>query len=163
MKKLIILVLALVCVLSLAACKATEQEKAVTYYFHGEHECFAISNGSIVLSDTEEVFDGGNLSVIKTELFDEIVSYTATFYTLEDEAQRTLMSNSVVDFTGGMIHVEEDLGQMSGDGFIIGGKVESIDELQENLWFKLKTTDLNGEEEVYKIQLTLSEQSKLDN
>ena len=109
------------------------------------------------------VFDGGNLSVIKTELFDEIVSYTATFYTLEDEAQRTLMSNSVVDFTGGMIHVEEDLGQMSGDGFIIGGKVESIDELQENLWFELKTTDLNGEEEVYKIQLTLSEQSKLDN
>ena len=156
MKKLIILVLALVCVLSLAACKTTEQEQVVTYYFRGEHEYFAISNGSIVLSDTEEVFDGGKLSVIKTDLFDEIVSYTTTFYTLEDEAQRTLMSNSVVDFTGGMIHIEGDLGRISGDGFIIGGKVESIDELQENLWFELKTTDLNGEEEAYQIQLTLN-------
>ena len=36
------------------------------------------------------------------------------------------------------------------------GKVESIDELQENLWFELKTTDLNGEEEAYQIQLTLN-------
>ena len=108
------------------------------------------------MSDTEEVFDGGKLSVIKTDLFDEIVSYTTTFYTLEDEAQRTLMSNSVVDFTGGMIHIEGDLGRISGDGFIIGGKVESIDELQENLWFELKTTDLNGEEEAYQIQLTLN-------
>ena len=156
MKKLIILVWVLVCVLSLAACKTTEQEKVVTYYFHGEHECFAISNGSIVLSDTEEVFDGGKLNVIKTDLFDDIVSYTTTFYTLEDEAQRTLMSNSVVDFTGGTIHIEGDLGRISGDGFIIGGKVKSIDELQQNLWFELKTTDLNGEEAVYQLQLTFS-------
>ena len=157
MKKLIILVWVLACVLSLAACKKTEQEKFVTYYFHGEHECFAISNGSIVLSDTEEVFDGGKLSVIKTDLFDDIVSYTTTFYTLEDEAQRTLMSNSVVDFTGGTIHIEGDLGRISGDDFIIGSKVKSIDELQQNLWFELKTTDLNGEEEVYQLQLTFSE------
>ena len=149
--------------LILVACSGKKQEQTSVYSFHGENECIAVLNGSITMNSGEEVFDGGNLSVIKTELFDEIVSYTATFYTLEDEAQRTLMSNSVVDFTGGMIHVEEDLGQMSGDGFIIGGKVESIDELQENLWFELKTTDLNGEEEVYKIQLTLSEQTKLDN
>lgn len=157
MKKLIVLVWALVCVLLLVACHKTEQEQVATYYFRGEHECFAISNGSIVLSDTEDVFDGGKLSVIKTDLFDEIASYTTTFYTLKDEAQRTLMSNIVVDYTGGAIHIEGDLGRISGDGFIIGGTVESIDELRENLWFELKTTDLNGEEEVYQIQLTLSE------
>ena len=40
---------------------------------------------------------------------------------------------------------------------IISESVEKIDDIEENLWFELKTTDLNGEEEVYQIQLTLSE------
>ena len=157
MRKCIAFVCVLVCALSLSACNNTEPAHVVTYSFHGEHECFAISNGSIVLSDTENVFDGGKLSVIKTDLFDKIASYTVTFYTLQGEVQRTLMSNSVVDYTGEAIHIEGDLGRISGDGFIIGSTVESIDELREDLWFELKTTALNGEEHVYQIQLTLSE------
>lgn len=157
MKKLISLGLALACVFTLAGCNNTKQEETSTYSFRGENEYFAISNGSIVLSDSEEVFDGGNLSVIKTDLFDGVAAYSATFYAMEDGAQRTLMSNSVIDYTGGSIHIEEDLGRISGDGIIVGGKVENVDELRENLWFELKTADLSGKKNAYQIQLTLTE------
>ena len=30
-------------------------------------------------------------------------------------------------------------------------KTKSVDDLKENLWFELKTTDLNGAENVYQI------------
>ena len=63
----------------------------------------------------------------------------------------------IVDQTGGPISIEGDLGKGAGDGFIIGNKVEKIDNLKENLWFELKTTDLNGNEEAYQVQLTLTE------
>ena len=157
MKQILAFVMTLVCALSLSACGNDKQEQTATYRFHGENEFFAISNGSIVLSDTEEVFDGGNLYITQTGIFDHVASYSATFYTKKDGVQRTLMSNSVVDQTGSTIHVEGDLGTMSGDGFIIGGKVASIDELKENLWFELKTTDLHGKETSYHLRLTLTE------
>lgn len=157
MRKKILFILAFVCVFTLTSCSNTKEEQVFTYSFHGENEYFAISNGSIVLSESEEVFDGGNINIIKTELFDGVAAYSATFYTLRNGEQRTLMSNSVVDHTGGSIHIEEDLGRISGDGFIIGSKAENIDELRDNLWFELKTTDLNSAENVYQIQLTLSE------
>lgn len=157
MKKLIALLLALVCMLSLAACNNTEQAQVATYSFHGEHDYFAISNGSIVLNETEEVFDGGDLEITQSGVFEEVASYSATFYTLTNGERRTILSDSVVDQTGGSVNVDGDLGKASGKGFIIGSKVESIDELRENLWFELKTTDLNGEENVYQIQLVLTE------
>lgn len=152
MKKLIALILALVCVLALAGC----QEQASTYSFRGEHEYFAISNGSIVLSDTEELFDGGDLEITQSGVFEEVASYSTTFYTLTNGEQRTILSNSVIDQTGGSVNVDGDLGSISGKGIIIGSKVESIEELSENLWFELKTTDLSGKENVYQIQLTLT-------
>lgn len=157
MKKKSAFVLALICALSLSACGNDKQEQTAAYRFRGENEYFSISNGSIVLSDTEEVFDGGNLYITQTGIFDHVASYSATFYTKKDGVQRTLMSNSVVDQTGSTIHVEGDLGTMSGDGFIIGGKVASIDELKENLWFELKTTDSEGKESSYHLRLTLTE------
>jgi len=76
---------------------------------------------------------------------------------IADGERRIILSNSVVDQTGGTISIEGDLGKGAGDGFIIGNKVEKIDDLKENLWFELKTTDLNGNEEAYQVQLTLTE------
>ena len=157
MKQIVASVMALVCALSLSACGSNTQTQTAAYSFRGENEYFAISNGSIVLSDTEEVFDGGNLHVTQAGIFDQVTSYSATFYTKKDGAQSTLMSNSVVDQTGGTIHVEGDLGIISGDGFITGGSIASIDELKENLWFELKTTDLHGKETAYHLRLTLTE------
>ena len=157
MRKILLFVLALGCTFSLAACNNAQEVQISTYAFHGEHEFFSISKGSIVLSDTEDVFDGGTLSVVNPEIFDGITTYSTTFYTVKNDAQRTLMSNSVVDFTGGSIHVEGDLGKMFGENLLVGNTIESIDELRENLWFELKTVDLNGVEATYQMQLTLIE------
>lgn len=156
MKKIIALLFTLTCVLALAGCNH-HAEQIVTYSFRGEHDYFAISNGSITLSDNEEVFDGGDLQITRSGVLEEVASYSTTFYTITDGERSVILSNSVVDQTGGTISVEGDLGKGAGDGFIIGNKVEKIDDLKENLWFELKTTDLTGNEEVYQIQLTLNE------
>ena len=147
--------LCLCVVLMLAGCNDTEQ--ITTYTFRGEHDYFAISDGSITLSDAEEVFDGGDLQITQSGVFEEVASYSTTFYMIADGERRIILSNSVVDQTGGPISIEGDLGKGAGDGFIIGNKVEKIDNLKENLWFELKTTDLNGNEEAYQVQLTLTE------
>ena len=155
MKKMITLVLAVICVLSLAACNNAEHEQVSTYSLRGEHDYFAISNGSIVLSDTEELFDGGELEITQFGVFEEVASYSTTFYTITNGERRIILSNSVIDQTGGTVNVDGDLGKASGKGIIISSKVENIDALRENLWFELKTTDLDGKENVYQIQLTL--------
>ena len=162
MKKFIAFFLVLACVLCFSGCSNTkhaEQEEVLTYSFHGEHEYFTISNGSIVLSDTEEVFEGGHLEITQYDIFDEVVSYSTTFYTLTNGKQNYILSNSVIDQTGGTIHISGDLGRVAGDPVTIGDKTEKIDEFKENLWFELKTMDLNGKENVYQIQLTLIDQS----
>ena len=147
--------LCLCVVLMLAGCNDTEQ--ITTYTFRGEHDYFAISDGSITLSDAEEVFDGGDLQITQSGVFEEVASYSTTFYMIADGERRIILSNSVVDQPGETISIEGDLGKGAGDGFIIGNKVEKIDNLKENLWFELKTTDLNGNEEAYQVQLTLTE------
>ena len=157
MKKLIALALASVCVLALAGCNDTKEEQIATYSFRGENEYFAIANGSIVLSDTEEVFDGGDLEITQVDPFEEVASYSVTFYTLRDGERRIILSNSVIDQTGGSVNVNGDLGRAAGDGIIVGDKAETIDELRENLWFELKTTNLSGTENTYQVQLTLTE------
>lgn len=156
MKKLMALVLALACVLIWVSCNNVQEEKALAYSFHGEHEYFSISNGSIVLDDKEEVFDGGNLETTQSDMFEGVVSYSTTFYTLINGERRVILSNAVTDQTDGTVKVDGGLGKISGKDAVSGNKVGNIDELKENLWFELKTTDLNGTERVYQIQLTLT-------
>ena len=78
MKKFIALLLALVCVFALGSCSNTLDEP-VTLSFKGEHEYFAITNGSIVLSDTEEVFNGGDLEITQSGVFEAVASYRILF------------------------------------------------------------------------------------
>ena len=157
MKKSEIFLLTLVCALGLSGCGDVREAQTSTYTFRGAHEYFSVSNGSIVLSDAEEVFDGGDLEITQAGVFDEVVSCTGTFYTLADGKRRTIMSNTVTDQTDGPVSVDGDLGKASGKGFVLGNKAENMDALRENLWFELKTTDFNGEEAVYQIQLILTE------
>ena len=152
MKKLIALVLVLVCVLSLAGC----QEEPTTYSFRGEHEYFAISNVSINLDDKETVVDGGNIEITQSDFFDDVASYTTTFYILANGEQKVILSNTEINQTGEATTIDSDLGSISGEG-ILGNEVKRVDDLKDNLWFELKTTDLNGTENVYQIQLTIVE------
>lgn len=156
MKKLI--TFALVCLLVLTGCN--NEKQVSTYSFHGEHEAFTISNGSIILSEEEEVFHGGELKTTQSGLFDEMDSYSTAFYTLIHGEQEILHSNTVIDQTDGSITInweEDDLGSISSEAPFISSKFESMNELKENLWFELKITYLNGEEKVYQIPLTFTE------
>lgn len=159
MKRLIAFLLAMtLCVLT--GCSLNEDDKsdeATVYSFYGNHELFTIMNGIIVISADEEIFYGGDLKVTDDECFSDIASYSVTFYTLKNGEERTIMSNSVVDQTGSSINISGDLGKMSGEDIIIRSKVENANELKNNLYFELNTTDLSGEQNTYQVQLTITE------
>ena len=161
MKKIItLLLLTLLCVGMFAGCSVNNeetQENLSVYSFYGEDEAFAIMNGVIVISADEEIFYGGDLKVTDDEYFADITSYSVKFYTMTNGETRTIMHNSVIDQTGSTIKVTGDLGKMSGEDIIIGNKVENINELATNLYFELNTTDLNGKQDTYQVQLTVTE------
>ncbi len=137
------------CVLLSGCGGGSAEEPVVVYSFCGENEVFSISNGVIVLSSEEEIFYGGNL---EGELSD-VAGYSMMFYIQDDGDERVLLSNSVTDMTGGTVSIAGDMGKRSGD--II--TEEEMDELENNFYFELRTTDLDGGESVYQLQLTLTE------
>ena len=157
MKKLIATILAFVCVIGLSGCSNTKQAEEITYNFTGEHECFAISNGSITLSGggqpfsgEEQEFYGGELTVTKPEIFEDVTSYSTSFYTLYENGERNqFQSSTTTGETGISAPIGEELGSVSTTGSMIGN-------LEDGLWFELKTTDLNGRENTYQIQLELT-------
>ena len=128
------------CLFSSCGMKPAE-EPLVVYSFSGENEMFSISNGVIVLNEGEEIFYGGNLD---GELSD-IIAYSMTFYIQSGSDDIVLLSNSVTDMTGGTIGIAGETGKISGDVL----KSAEEDDLQNNLYFELKTTNLDGEEKPY--------------
>ena len=157
MKKLIALILAFCCMLCMAACDEEKQTKISVYSLSGEHDYFRISNGVIVFGDTEEIVDGGELKVTQEELFSEITSYTVTLYVRTSDGKRTLLSNSVIDQTGGTLPVSGDVGKMSGQAPLFDYKMKETDEWANNLWLELQTTGLSGQENTYQLQLSVNE------
>lgn len=139
------------CLLSSCGMKPAE-EPLVVYSFSGENEMFSISNGVIVLNEGEEIFYGGNLD---GELSD-IIAYSMTFYIQSGSDDIVLLSNSVTDMTGGTIGIAGETGKISGDVL----KNAEEDDLQNNFYFELKTTNLGGEENTYQLQLTVTEITK---
>lgn len=113
----------------------------------------------VVLGAEEEVFSGGDLNISDEEALGDIASYSATFYTLIDGEKHIIMSNSVVDQTGGKISLSGDLGKMSGGDFIIRNKVEDPSDWKNNLYFELVTTGLDNKENTYQLQLSVTEVS----
>lgn len=134
------------------------QEQSV-YSFSGANEYFSLTNGVVVLGAEEEVFSGGDLNISDEEALGDIASYSATFYTLIDGEKHIIMSNSVVDQTGGKISLSGDLGKMSGGDFIIRNKVEDPSDWKNNLYFELVTTGLDNKENTYQLQLSVTEVS----
>ena len=157
LKKCIAWIIILLFALSLSACSNTKEDSLMVFSFCGENEQFQVSNGVIVIGDTVGVFDGGDLEVIQPELFSAVASYSVTFYTTRNGEQRILLSNSAVDTTGNPINIEGDLGRITGDDFLAENHPKLIDELKQNLWLEIKTTDLNGNKNTYQISLHLTE------
>lgn len=128
------------------------QEPPVVYSFSGENEQFKISNGVIVLTSTEDILYGGDLEEKQGNLSD-VTAFTITFYVISGDEKEVLLSNRVVDMTGKTVTIPGKLGKITGD--II--KKEEADELLNNLYFELETTNSNSKKSTYPLHLTVTE------
>lgn len=104
---------------------------------------------------------GGKLNTTDY-FFNNVISYTTTFYIASDKGKKVIMKNSVEDMTGGELNVPNDLGRASGNSIIINSKIDDYDDLNNNLYFELVTIDKDKNENTYKVQLILSEITKND-
>lgn len=157
MKKILtaLLTIVFVCTLVTGCSAFLESEQAqslAVYSFSGENEYFTLSNGVIALTPAEETFYGGNLDVNQEE-FNDITAYTMTFYIMSNNEKDVLLSNSVADMTGKTVKLSGETGKRSGGGIIIR---EQMDALQNQLYFELETTNLDGKKSNYSLQLTLT-------
>ena len=117
-------------------------------------EYISVSNGVIILDGKDEICYGGDLKVMSDD-FANITTYSTTIY-INGSEKETLLSNGVDDQTGETIDVSGNVGQISGDIL----RDSDADKLTDNLWFELKTTNLNGEESTYRVQLETTEITK---
>ena len=156
MAKSKMLVFLAILMLALVGCEKVENEQLTVYSFSGENEQLSISNGIIVLNGTKEIFTGGNLKV-SDDFFNNITSYYTTFYIMSGDKKDVILSNNVVDMTGDTVNVSSDLGQISGDSAISRIKIDDTSDLKNILYFELTTKDRDGKENVYLLQLPLTE------
>ena len=154
-----VLVFLAILMLALVGCEKVEQEQLTVYSFSGENEQLSISNGIIVLNGTEEIFTGGDLKVTD-DFFNNITSYSTTFYIMSGDKKDVILSNNVVDLTGDTVNVSSDLGQISGDSAIRRIQIDDTSDLKNILYFELTTKDRDGKENVYQLQLPLTEITK---
>jgi hypothetical protein len=156
-----VLVFMAILMLTLVGCEKVDQEQPTVYSFSGENEQLSISNGIIVLNGTEEIFTGGDLKVAD-DFFNNITSYSTTFYIMVGDEKDVILSNDVVDMTGDTVNISGDLGQISGNSTIRRIKIDDTSDLENILLFELTTKDRNGKENVYQLQLSLTEITKSD-
>ena len=154
MKKLTAIILALLFVLMLTACNNVKQEQLVVYSFYGESDCFEISNGTIILSDSEDVFYGGNLKVNQPESIQNITSYKAAFYTMIDGQQETILIDELNNVSSTEL-LGVDLGKKVSNSSEISNQFRNIEDANGKLWCELKVTDKEGNSNSYKIELNL--------
>ena len=147
MKRIISITISCLLLAALVGCAGSPEDAesgSVVYSMSGSNDLFEVSNGVIVLGEEEEVFDGGDLKVLQEDLFADVTSYSCSFYLITNGEKRTILSNSIVDMTGGTLSVNGDLGRASGNGILIGNKIEVAEDLENSIWFELITTDLSG-------------------
>ena len=113
------------------------------------------------MNGTEETFSGGDLKV-SDDFFDNITSYSTTFYIMSGGEKDVILSNGMVDMTGDTVNISGDLGQISGDSAIRRIKIDGTSDLKNILYFELTTKDMDGNENVYQLELSLTEITKSD-
>ena len=160
MKKVVrILAIILSCALLLTGCgtfsKGNQEHPLAIYSFSGEDGLISVSNGVIVIDPAQEILYGGELKT-KNEGFTDIVSYPITIYLISEYKERTLMSNSVEDTTGGIVDISGNIGKIAVDIF----RNDDIDKFANNLWLELNTVNLDGESNTHQLQLKVTEITK---
>ena len=74
--------------------------------------------------------------------------------------KNVILSNSVTDTTGGTVNVSGDLGQISGASTLRRIKIDDTNDLNGTLYFELTTKNKYGTENVYQLQMALTEITK---
>ena len=120
-----------------------------------------VGKSIIVLNGTEEIFTGGDLKVAD-DFFNNITSYSTTFYIMVGDEKDVILSNDVVDMTGDTVNISGDLGQISGNSTIRRIKIDGTSDLKNILYFELTAKDMDGNENVYQLELSLTEITKSD-
>ena len=143
MKKLIALVLTAFFVFTLASCKGNEQDKTTVYSFCGYGEDYVISNGTIVLSDYENIFYGGNLQAVQYENVENIASYTATFYLDVGEKQEIVYVDELLNNSSFEL-LNIDFGKTISDNAEIYDLFNEFYNSNGSFCCELKTTDTDG-------------------
>ena len=92
----------------------------------------------------------------------KFASYTATFYIVENDEKKVILSNSATDTTGSSVSFEGDLGQISGDGALIEAMIKDTSDWENNLYLELTTTDKSGTDNVYQLQMLLTEVTDIE-
>lgn len=145
--------------LVLTGCGKPEPEPLAVYSFCGENEQLAVSNGVIVLHDTEEIFSGGDLEVTGAK-FEDITFYSTRFYVLSGTEEEVIFSNAMEDLTGGIVSVPDDLGKMAGESVLSRVKLDDAGAWKNNFYFELVTRNTEGKVREYQVQLLVEEVTK---
>ncbi len=125
------------------------------YSFSGSDDVLTVMNGTIILDEDEDIFSGGILKINSEEFFEGITSYTAIFYTLENDQRNTVMTNSVTDQTGGMVVFDgDDLGKISGPDIM---EKVNPDNFIKNLYLEIKIADADGKNKTHQLHLDVTE------
>ena len=158
MKKMIVFILAIICLFIFNGCNTIENtNKTEVYTFYGENEYISVINGTAVIDGEDEMFSGGELRVIDKEIFADVVYWRYEFYILNDGEEKTLSVGSVSDETGeASAGIEGDLGKISGGDIISRYDDSYADELTNNLFFKFIVKNADGEENTYHLQMNVN-------
>ena len=158
MKKMIVFILAIICLFIFNGCNTIENtNKTEVYTFYGENEYISVINGTAVVDSEDEMFSGGELRVIDKEYFADAVYWCYEFYILNDGEEKTLYVGSVSDETGGAsADIEGDLGKIAGEDIISVYDGSYSDEFTNNLFFKFIVKNADGEENTYHLQMNVN-------
>ena len=81
---------------------------------------------------------------------------------LENDEKKVILSNSATDTTGSSVRFEGNLGQISGDGALIEAMIKDTSDWENNLYLELTTTDKSGTDNVYQLQMLLTEVTDIE-
>ena len=112
-------------------------------------------SGTDAVAIANKVFKGKNLETV--------ASHTINYgHIVENDEKKVILSNSATDTTGSSVSFEGDLGQISGDGALIEAMIKDTSDWENNLYLELTTTDKSGTDNVYQLQMLLTEVTDIE-
>lgn len=146
-KKIFSLAIFSVVITLLVACSEVSlTTNAIMYSYSGENELFSIDNGTILLSDEQDVIYGGELN-LKDQQFTDILSENMQLYVVSNGVEIPLTS----------FYSESNTAFTLGNPGSITTQISNEEKANifDNLYFKLSIKTLTGENYVYDIKMNV--------